>query len=84
MTRFLKGTDRPLAEAYQLALLDLGLLGGQIDHLLLAGDLGVGFGFLDLLGTQVGLDHTGGLGVSGGLVGLGFQFVGCGLCSGFK
>ena len=23
MTRFLKGTDRPLAEAYQLALLDL-------------------------------------------------------------
>ena len=22
MTRFLKGTDRPLAEAYQLALLD--------------------------------------------------------------
>ena len=27
MTRFLKGTDRPLAEAYQLALLDLDGVG---------------------------------------------------------
>ena len=61
----------------QLALLDLCLLRGQIDHLFLLGDLGVCFGLLDLTGTQVGLNHTGGLCIGSSLVGLGLQL---GLC----
>ena len=52
-------------------------MGGQVDHLLLAGDLGIGLGLLDLLGAQVRLDHTGGVRVGGGLVSLGLQL---GLC----
>ena len=58
----------------QLALLHLGLLGGQVDHLFLLGNFGVRLGLLDLLCAQVCLDHTGGVRVGSGLVGLGFQF----------